>query len=82
MSSAIDNAVLAEHPNVNSYMANIVFAIPLGREGQVTPYISGGVGAIQMWTRHSDRPRPWDFTEGLLSGVSIWRANIGVAVRW
>jgi hypothetical protein len=134
----IDNAALGEHPSVNSYMANIAFAIPLGGEGQVTPYISGGVGAIQMrtttvnlalvnptgtlpiGTSDGDQTKlgtdigggvmgfagtvgfradvryykvPVDtssqstsavglFTEGLLSGLSIWRANIGVAVRW
>ncbi len=134
----IDSLALAEHPQVNSYMANIVYAIPLGGKGQFQPYISGGVGGIQLQatvlnfalanpngtptigTSDSDRTKlgtdlgggvmgfagtvgfradvryykvPTDttlqstsavglFTEGLLSGLNIWRANIGVAVRW
>jgi hypothetical protein len=134
----IDNLALAAQPQVNSYMANIIFAIPLGAEGQFQPYISGGVGGIQLraavfnlalanptgtpptGTSDGDRAKlgtdlgggvmgfagtvgfradvryykvPVDttlqstsavglFTEGLLSGLSIWRANIGVAVRW
>ena len=137
----IDNLALAEHPRANSYMANIIFAIPLGGEGQVVPYISGGVGGIQLrttvfnlalanpanltgtpaiGTSDGDEMKlgtdlgggvmgfagtvgfradvryykvPADstfqstsavglFTEGLLSGLNFWRANIGVAVRW
>jgi hypothetical protein len=134
----IDNLALAQHPQVNSYMANMIFAIPLGGEGQFEPYISGGVGGIQMLatvfnlalahptgtppvgTSDGDRAKlgtdlgggvmgfagtvgfradvryykvPADttlqstsavglFTEGLLSGLNIWRANIGLAVRW
>jgi hypothetical protein len=134
----IDNPALAQHPQVNSYMANMIFAIPLGGEGQFEPYISGGVGGIQMHatvfnlalanptgtppvgTTDGDRTKlgtdlgggvmgfagtvgfradvryykvPADttlqstsavglFTEGLLSGLNIWRANIGLALRW
>ena len=35
-------------PNVNSYMANAVGAVPLGADGQWQPYVSGGFGAITM----------------------------------
>jgi hypothetical protein len=134
----IDNLVLADHPHANSYMANLIFATPLGAEGQIEPYISGGVGAVQLRTtvlnlalpnstgalatgtsdgdqmlpgtdlgggvmgfagmigfradvRYYKVPTDTTFqsnsavgqvTEGLLSGLSFWRANIGVAVRW
>jgi hypothetical protein len=134
----IDNLALAQHPQVNSYMANVVLAIPLGGDGEFQPYISGGVGGVHLQTTvfnvafanpsgtapigTSDSGRgklgtdigggvmgfagtvgfradvryykvPTEttlestsavglFTEGLLSGLSIWRANIGVAVRW
>jgi Outer membrane protein beta-barrel domain len=44
----INNGFLAESPNVNSYMANVMGAIPLGAEGQFQPYVSGGLGAIQL----------------------------------
>jgi len=137
----IDNIALAEHPQVNSYMANLIFAIPLGGEGEFEPYISGGVGGVQLQatvfnlalanaapatgtapigTSDGDQVKlgtdlgggvmgfagtvgfradvryykvPGDtasqstsavgsFTEGLLSGLNFWRANIGVSVRW
>ena len=137
----IDNLALAEHPRANSYMANVIFAIPLGGESQFVPYISGGVGAVQLQTtvfnlalanasglagtpaagtsdgdqvklgtnvgggimgfagtvgfradvRYYKVPTETTlqstsavglFTEGLLSGLNFWRANIGVAVRW
>lgn len=46
----IDNVALSENPHANSYMANAVFAVPLGADGQFQPYISGGLGAIQLRT--------------------------------
>ncbi len=35
-------------PNVNSYMANAVGAVPLGSDSQFQPYISGGFGAVTL----------------------------------
>ena len=40
--------VLFDNPNVSSYMANAVAALPLGAQAQFQPYISGGLGGIQM----------------------------------
>jgi opacity protein-like surface antigen len=39
-----------EDPSANSYMANIIAAIPTGRERRFQPYVSGGLGAISMST--------------------------------
>jgi len=131
----LNNALVSGDPNVNSYMANAIGALPLGADGQFQPYISGGLGAMQMradvftlalsgveGTSSSNQTRfagnigggfmafagnfgvrgdvrffhafqdnrlttdantPQDvFTSNLLSGLDIWRANIGVAVRW
>jgi hypothetical protein len=44
----INNALLADNPNVNSYMLNAIGALPLGAEGRFQPFISGGVGGIQL----------------------------------
>jgi hypothetical protein len=44
----VDNALLAENPHVNSYMANLILALPLGSQGQFQPYASGGIGAIHV----------------------------------
>lgn len=41
-SAFIDNA------HVFTYMANAVGAIPLGADGQIQPYLSGGFGRVQM----------------------------------
>jgi opacity protein-like surface antigen len=37
-----------EDPNVNSYMVNVVTAIPFGPERRFLPYLSGGIGAVVM----------------------------------
>ena len=42
------NAFLDRNPSVNAYMANAIMMLPLGSEGQFEPYVSGGVGAIQL----------------------------------
>lgn len=39
-----------ESPSANSYMANLIVAIPTGRERRFQPYLSGGLGAISMST--------------------------------
>src|SRR5881394_2671969 len=40
--------VLLDNPKVSSYMANAVAVLPLGAGGQFQPYVSGGLGGIQM----------------------------------
>ena len=142
-----------EEPSANSYMANLIVAIPTGRERQFQPYLSGGLGAISMsasgqniflggtltdvdFPAASQTRFGWNLgigasafgsgafgfrgdvryfragsssnsdvfdsddvledaldgvldaenadglTRQLLSGLSYWRANIGLAVRW
>jgi len=44
----LDNALLSGQPNVYSYMANAIVALPLGAMGQIVPFVSGGVGAIHL----------------------------------
>jgi len=39
---------LNDNPRVNSYMVNAIAAIPLGADGRLQPYVSGGFGGIQM----------------------------------
>ena len=46
----IGNTFLSESPGVNSYMANLIGAVPIGGDDQYVPYISGGFGGIQMHT--------------------------------
>jgi hypothetical protein len=46
--SAGDSAAFASDPKVNSYMGNIVAALPLGASGRYQPYMSGGAGIIHL----------------------------------
>ncbi|HJS08042.1 MAG TPA: hypothetical protein VJ809_10300 [Pirellulales bacterium] len=43
-----DNLAFANEPQVNSYMGNVIAAIPLGASGRYQPYMSGGAGVIQL----------------------------------
>ena len=47
----LDDAALSENPRANAYMANAIFALPLGASGQFQPYVSGGAGSIQLVAR-------------------------------
>ncbi len=44
----VNNALLADNPTVNAYMVNGVGALPLGADRQIQPYVSAGVGGIQL----------------------------------
>lgn len=45
----LNNALLADNPNVNSYMVNVIGAVPIGgSEARVQPYVSGGLGGVQL----------------------------------
>jgi len=44
----LTNALLASSPNVNTYMANVIAAVPLGSDGQWQPFVSAGLGAVQL----------------------------------
>ena len=46
----VNNAFLGERPFVNAYMANAMATVPIGHEHQFEPYVSGGFGAIQLWS--------------------------------
>ena len=136
----LSNVLFEKHPLVNSYMANGIVAAPFGSNNQYLPYLSGGLGAIQLrstifvldptdapdinliGTISADGTRfggdigggimgfagKWGFrgdvryfktsvdnnvdltdlgngnlfTQGVLSGLAFWKANVGVAFRW
>ena len=40
--------LFADNPSVNSYMANAIWAVPLGVQGKYQPFLSGGLGAIRV----------------------------------
>ena len=141
----MSSLLLADNPAVNSWMFNVIGAVPLGSEDRFQPYGSIGIGGITMrsqtfassaipvitvdgtlaqsldtinttrtafgwnvgggffayanrWGIRADAR--WykaqtfstnnlnngtvqsDFTQALLSGLSYWRANLGVSFRW
>jgi hypothetical protein len=68
------NALLIDgNAHALSYMANAIAAIPLGADGQIEPFISGGFGRIQMT---ADVINPLDNTTDSNSN-SQWGSNIG-----
>ena len=44
----VTSALVENNPHVNTYMANVIAALPVGVGGHVQPYISGGAGGIHM----------------------------------
>ncbi len=44
----LGNVLFEKNPLVNSYMANGIVAAPIGSNNQYLPYVSGGLGAIQL----------------------------------
>ena len=76
----INNALLAGNPAVNAYMANVIGAIPIGSEARVQPYVSGGLGGVQL--RSSDIRTPALPTSNLTTSSSATKfgGNIGGGV--
>ena len=76
----INNPLLTGNPAVNAYMANVIGAIPIGSEARVQPYVSGGVGGVQL--RSSDIRTPALPTSNLTTSSSQMKfgGNIGAGV--
>ena len=70
--AGFDSALLARQPHVNSYMGNLIAALPIGR-GRFDPYISGGIGSIGI---NADVFTPPD-ADGNRSTVSADRSRWG-----
>jgi hypothetical protein len=141
LDSALSTPFLAEEPAINSYMLNVIAALPMMAGGQFQPYASGGpgwftisgdptIGDADIDMDHTDtgwnagfgvmgflgqmgirgdlryftvsgdefagvdgsvlRARHGEVVDDqeqlinsdLLSGISFWRGNVGVALRW
>ena len=72
-----------EDPSANSYMANLIVAIPTGRERRFQPYVSGGLGAISMSTSVQDIFLAGTVTDVDFPGASQtkfgWNLGIGAS---
>lgn len=68
------NAVFIDgNTHLSSYMLNAIAAAPLGADGQIMPFVSGGFGRIGMT---ADIINPIDHTTDNNSN-SVWGSNIG-----
>jgi len=47
-SFSMDSLLFQDNPTVNTYMLNVIGAVPRGGENNYFPYVSGGIGAVQL----------------------------------
>jgi hypothetical protein len=71
----VTSPLVDNNPRLSSYMANVIGAFPLGSDGQVEPYVSGGFGGIGIRADVIN-------ADGSFSGNSEmrWGSNIGGGV--
>jgi hypothetical protein len=70
-----------ESTALNSYMANVIAAMPLGTDGRWQPFVSGGVGAITLRVDDDefdiDAPDETEFGGNLGFGVMGFADRVG-----
>ncbi len=83
--------LLADDPNLSSYMANGIVAAPFGEYGQFLPYFSAGIGVFHMSTNFVTLDPANSLTGGqgrfggnIGGGFIGYAGNVGVRgdVRW
>jgi hypothetical protein len=78
----VADAAFLEGPRLNTYMANIIVAVPLGADGQFQPFLSGGIGQIELVTDFTSDVTVTPFAQA--ADVSIRQrtpgANIGAGL--
>lgn len=77
------NNVLAEQPQVNTYMGNIVAAVPIGGDGATwQPFVSGGVGSMVL---NADTLQTGSALDTVNDNIdpdgSVFAGNIGAGVQ-
>jgi Outer membrane protein beta-barrel domain len=66
-----------EDSGIDSYMANIIAAVPLGRNGAVQPFVSGGLGAMRLRALV-----PQTGTGSVEIDDTRFGANVGAGLMW
>ena len=86
-SFSMDNLQFRDSPAINTYMINGISAVPLGSENQFLPYVSGGIGAVQLRstiftlaTAPVISPAPITTIEAVTADGSRFGLNIGGGV--
>jgi len=75
----IPNRFFADHPSLNAYTVNAIGAYPFGEDDRWAPYISGGVGGIQLNTSVLAFPGISD-TESISGGQTRFGGDIGAGL--
>jgi opacity protein-like surface antigen len=76
----VNNPLLVGNPMVNAYMANVIGAVPIGSEGRVQPYVSGGLGRVQLSSSDIRTPLLPTSNVTTSSSQSKFGGNIGAGV--
>jgi hypothetical protein len=74
------NRLFVDEPQVNSYMFNLMAGVPVGREKNWQPFVSGGIGAITLRSDDLSGEGDNDFSENFTSDDSQFGGNIGFGV--
>lgn len=74
LEGSVATPFLAEEPAINSYMLNVIGALPFMAGGQFQPYLSGGGG----WFMLNGQPTPGDDSIDLDQTETGWNAGLGV----
>jgi opacity protein-like surface antigen len=69
----VNSLVLSEHPEVNSYMGNVIGIWSTRFQNYVQPYGSGGLGGIQMHTS----VLPFTPLTGSTANEKVWQTRFG-----
>ena len=80
------NVFLEDNPHVNTYMWNVIGALPFGEDRQFRPYISAGLGAITLHTTVFTSVKAVDTTSASDSrlgsniggGLMVFAGRVGV----
>lgn len=74
------NRLFADEPQVNSYMFNLMAGVPMGREKNWQPFVSGGLGAITLRSDDLSGNISNDFNENFASDDTQLGGNIGFGI--
>jgi hypothetical protein len=73
---------LGIEPQINTYMANAIAALPLGAEGAWQPYVSGGGGAISLMSGNEGEAANFLSPNGTKFGGNVGGGLMGFAGSW
>jgi hypothetical protein len=76
----IRNRLFADEPQVNSYMFNLMAGVPMGREKNWQPFVSGGIGALTLRSDDLSGDINNEFNENFASDDTQFGGNVGFGI--